>query len=230
LFFYIYKTKINFYLYKMSSQPRIALIHATPLAITPIKQAFEKLMPEAELVNILDDSLARDRAKHTDFTNDIRGRIHDLALYASNLVKADIVQFTCSAFGDCIDEANAIFGVPVLTPNEAMFEEARAIGGKAALVATFQPALKTLLEEYGLPLPSFHVPHAFEALGQGDEARHDALIADFAPQLATYNVVMLAQFSMVSAALPLSKRLTIPVLTSPEAAVRKIQKLIGGLQ
>jgi Asp/Glu/Hydantoin racemase len=195
-----------------------------------IKQAFEKFMPEAELINILDDSLARDRAKYAEFTNDIRGRIHDLALYASNLVKADVVQFTCSAFGECIDEVNALFDVPVLTPNEAMFEEARAIGGKVALVATFQPSLKTMLEEYQAPLDTFHVPHAFEALGQGNEARHDALIADIAPQLTAFNVVMLAQFSMVSAAKPLANRLSLPVLTAPEAAVRKIQKLIGGLQ
>jgi hypothetical protein len=211
----------------MKKQPRIALIHATPLAIDPIKQAFAKMLPNAELVNILDDSLAKDRAKNIEFTNDIRGRIHDLALYASNLVKADIVQFTCSAFGECIDEANAMFDVPVLTPNEAMFEEARAIGGKAALLATFQPSLKTMCDEYGQPLTSFHVPGAFEALGQGDGARHDALIADFAPLLPPFNVVMLAQFSMVSAAVPLSNRLSIPVLTSPDAAVRKIKKLLG---
>jgi hypothetical protein len=39
---------------------RIALIHATPAAVDPIGRAFAEAWPD--LVNLLDDSLSRDRA------------------------------------------------------------------------------------------------------------------------------------------------------------------------
>src|SRR5689334_19257164 len=42
---------------------RIALIHATPLAVDPIDAAFDAQWPDAERVNLLDDSLSVDRAR-----------------------------------------------------------------------------------------------------------------------------------------------------------------------
>ena len=42
---------------------RIVLIHAVPMAFDPIKCAFDEFWPEAEIVNLFDDSLSTDRAK-----------------------------------------------------------------------------------------------------------------------------------------------------------------------
>ena len=42
--------------------PRIGLIHATPLAIAPAASAFAEHWPEAEVVNLLDESLQSDAA------------------------------------------------------------------------------------------------------------------------------------------------------------------------
>jgi len=39
---------------------RIALIHALQHSIQPIEQAFARLWPEAELANLLDDTLSTD--------------------------------------------------------------------------------------------------------------------------------------------------------------------------
>ncbi|MDY8109879.1 hypothetical protein U0C82_12085 [Fulvimarina sp. 2208YS6-2-32] len=46
----------------MPARLRIALIHATPIAVDPIRQAFASGSADAETVNILDDSLSLDRA------------------------------------------------------------------------------------------------------------------------------------------------------------------------
>ena len=46
----------------LKDMTRIALIHATPAAVGPIKDAFAEAWPEPDLVNLLDDSLSRDRA------------------------------------------------------------------------------------------------------------------------------------------------------------------------
>ncbi|TIR46431.1 MAG: arylsulfatase, partial [Mesorhizobium sp.] len=63
----------------MTSQPRIALIHATPISMEPIRWAFEAGWPGAETVNILEDSLAVDRAKTADLTSDMVRRVEALA-------------------------------------------------------------------------------------------------------------------------------------------------------
>jgi hypothetical protein len=41
---------------------RVALIHATPVAVNPVMEAFLRLWPEAEPYNLLEDSLEMSRA------------------------------------------------------------------------------------------------------------------------------------------------------------------------
>jgi hypothetical protein len=48
----------------LTSAPRIALIHATALAVEPIAQAFERHWPQARRMNLLDDSPSVDREQH----------------------------------------------------------------------------------------------------------------------------------------------------------------------
>src|SRR6516165_156584 len=104
---------------------RIALIHATPLAVEPINAAFRIGWPDAEPMNVLDDSLSRDRARTPDLTPEMIGRFVRLARYAVDY-GAHGVLFTCSAFGPAIEEAARAVPIPVLKPNEAMFEAALA--------------------------------------------------------------------------------------------------------
>ena len=47
---------------------RIALIHALKVSIPPIEEAFSRLWPEAQLANLLDDSLATDLARAGSLT------------------------------------------------------------------------------------------------------------------------------------------------------------------
>ena len=42
---------------------RIALVHAGLVSIEPVQSAFDQLWPDAEPVNLLDDSLMVDRAQ-----------------------------------------------------------------------------------------------------------------------------------------------------------------------
>ena len=102
---------------------RIVLIHAVPMAIEPIKCAFNELWPEPEIVNLFDDSLSVDRAKSNVLTTDMEKRFSDLGNYAES-IGADGILFTCSAFGPAIDKVAYNLTIPVLKPNEAMFEQA----------------------------------------------------------------------------------------------------------
>ena len=115
---------------------RIALIHATPAAVGPIEAAFAETWPEPDLVNLLDDSLSRDRALAADLTESMYRRFDALGGYAVS-IGVDAILFTCSAFGPAIERVARAAAIPVLKPNEAMFAEAIARGGQIGMLATF---------------------------------------------------------------------------------------------
>ena len=77
---------------------RIALIHALQHSLPPIAASFAKLWPEAELMNLLDDSLSADLAREGGLTRGMTERFLKLGRYATGS-GADAILFTCSAFG-----------------------------------------------------------------------------------------------------------------------------------
>jgi Asp/Glu/hydantoin racemase len=211
---------------------RIALIHATPAAVDPIKAAFAEVWAEPDLVNLLDDSLSRDRATSAALTDSMYRRFDALGSYAVSL-GADAILFTCSAFGPAIERVAGAVDIPVLKPNEAMFAEAIAIGGRIGMLATFEPSIASMREEFeadadrarsNARLECVFVPGAMSALLAGKREQHDTMIADAAAGLSSCTAIMLAQFSMASAAPTLRQRISaIPVLTSPASAVAALR-------
>lgn len=220
----------------MPTPPRIALIHATPVAMPPVTEAFRRDWPEAETMNLLDDALSTDLARHGTLDAALRGRIAALAGYAMER-GIDGILYTCSAFGAAIEAVARTTAIPVLKPNEAMFEVALQAGGTVGLLATFQPSLPSMEQEFAAMaralgrssrLECALAPGAMEALTAGDTAAHDRLIAAAIPALAHCDVLMLAQFSMARA-LPTVRQVTAAqVLTSPESAVARLKALLSG--
>ncbi len=217
------------------SRPRIALIHATALSVAPVAAAFAAHWPDAELANVLDDSLAPDRQRAAMAPETMFARFRMLTDYAVTLGARGIL-FTCSAFGREIDAARRGRDIPILKPNEAMFGVALHAGARIGLIATFEPSIPALSDEFAeaarasgreVECVSLHAAGAFEALRQGDGGRHDVLVADAACRLPDVDAIMLAQFSMARARDAVAAvRGAIPVLTSPEAAVRQLRARI----
>ena len=91
----------------------------------------------------------------------------------------------------------------MLKPNEAMFAEALAIGGRIGMLATFEPSIASMAAEFEadaskagatVTLESRFVPDAMAALLAGNRDRHDDLVAEAGAALADCNAIMLAQF------------------------------------
>src|SRR5687768_13195044 len=97
----------------MSKTPRIVLLHGTPVAVEPIQKSFAARWPQAEIVNLLDDSLSVDRAKDRDLTPRMFERFTELGGYARR-IGADGILVTCSAFGPAIQRMASELTVPVL--------------------------------------------------------------------------------------------------------------------
>lgn len=215
---------------------RIALIHATPVAMQPVVEAFRRGWTDVDTFNLLDDALSADLARVGTLNEALKQRIATLAAYAMG-IGVDGILYTCSAFGEAIEAVARRAWIPVLKPNEAMFEEALQRGTKIGLLATFQPSIPSLEQEFvdmarahdaNVTLESACVSDAMAALTAGDAEQHDRLIADAAPHLAHCDVVMLAQFSMARARSAVQQVLGDRVLTSPESAVTKLKAVLHG--
>jgi len=213
---------------------RLALIHATRLAIDPIEEAANALWPEVETISILEEGLSVDRRKSDALSQDLWGRIVSLAGYAES-IGAQGILFTCSAFGQAIEEAADRASVPVMKPNEAMFDAAFAHGDRVAMIYTFQPAASGMEEEFreaarargsAAQIASVFCAGAMDAKRNGDIATHDRLIAETAAAVENADVILLAQFSMASAVDAARRRTALPVLTSPEAAITEMKRRV----
>lgn len=219
----------------MVARQRIVLLHATPVAVDPVKDAFAELWPEPELVNLLDDSLSPDRARTEELTAELTERFVRLGHYA-HATGADAILVTCSAFGPAIEKMADELPIPVLKPNEAMFRAAVDQGRNIAMVATFQPAVITMEAEFQdyvtqtgslAQLTTIVVPDAMTALRAGDVETHNRLIAERAADLADFDIIMLAHFSTSRAASALTGRVSVPILSAPGAAVLRLRDLLG---
>ncbi len=215
--------------------PRIALIHATALAVEPIRAAFARHWPQARCMNLLDDSLSIDRAEAGSLTPAMVQRFVDLAAYAQRTGCTGIL-FTCSAFGPAI-EAAAATGLPTLKPNEAMFEDALALKAtgplRLGLIATFEASIPSMSDELQalarqrgqtVDLRSVFVAGAMQDLAEGRADAHHHKVAEAARALADCDAVMLAQFSMAAAAPAVQAEVPGHVLSSPDCAVLALRK------
>lgn len=215
---------------------RIALIHAMPVAIEPVCNTFRRLWPQAQVTNLLEDSLAADLAAAGRIDQKMIDRFCTLSKYSEDC-GADAVLFTCSAFGPAIEAARAVVNIPVLKPNEAMMEEALATGSRIALLATFEPSLSSMqaeLEQMAaqrsarIEITTKAAPAALAALHAGDSAAHDAQIAAAAEEIGDCDALLLCQFSMASAAERIPSRRGRSVFTSPYSAVARLKQLLAG--
>jgi Asp/Glu/hydantoin racemase len=215
--------------------PRITLIHAVQVAILPVLEAFREGWSEADVSNLLDDGLTGALAREGGLTAPIVQRIRDLATYAAR-AGADGILFTCSAFTPAMDLARKDVKIPLLKPDEAMFEAAVDGGRRIGVVATFpgtipvaEPQIRAMAAARGrdVEIVSAVAPEAFKAMNAGDTETHDRLVVDAAVALAPrVDVICLAQFSMARARRAVESQVSIPVLTSPTAAVHRLRSLL----
>ena len=212
----------------------IGVVHATRVAVSPIEAAFESHWPEAEVVQFIDESLSRDLEAAGRLTPAINERVESLAAFAHR-GGAQAILFSCSAFGPAIEAARARLPVPVLKPNQAMLDEALALGGRICVLATFRPSGPSIRRELealaaqrkiDLDIEESYVSGALDALHAGDGEAHDALIAEAAADGPQADAVLLAQFSMARARDAVARRADAIVLSSPDSAVLALKRMM----
>jgi len=221
-------------------RPRIVLVHALRESQVPAWDAFAQGWPEAEIFNLLDDSLSSDFAAAGRLTEAMTERFLTLGRYVAGTDAdsrpTDAILFTCSAFGQAIDKVKRDLAIPVLRPNEAAFEAALDAGNRIALMSTFPKSLPPLVDELRAmaeargaspEITPVVAEGGLEALKAGDGTLHDRIAARTAAGLTDIDVLVLCQFSLARAASAIELVPGRTVLTTPDSAVAKLRRMLS---
>ena len=197
----------------------------------------QKLLPGVKIINSGNDAVQLNfiRAHHKGEKVPPDINIEMFLQQAKNLVElmgVDAILISCSTMNrayQTVKQELAKLNVPVIQIDEAMMEKAVETNGKILVVATHGPTVKStqaLLQETAermgrsVDFAGATIEEAFEALGEGDIARHNQLIADAireAQKKEKIDIVVLAQLTMTvfdfSYPDPV-KEFGVPVLTS----------------
>jgi Asp/Glu/hydantoin racemase len=216
----------------------IAYLHTSHVLIPLFSELSKRILPDTEQFHMVDESLIRNTIRRGELIKVTIRRVIDMVQSAYE-GGADAVVVTCSSIGPAVTLASEVCDFPVVRVDDAMAEEAVRLGRRIGVAAT----LKTTLEPTVALLQAKAVDagrevevvetlceNAFVAVLAGDTDTHDRLLADALYTLrAQVDVVVLAQASMarVVASLPDGSR--VPILSSPELAVRRAGQLLAAL-
>ena len=109
-------------------------------------------------------------------------------------------------------------------------EEAITKGKRIGLLVTFAGTIPSMIPEFppGITVVPKLAEGALAALDAGDVAMHDRLAAEAARDLADCDAIALGQFSLARAKSLVEQATGKPVLTTPDSAVLKLKRLLGG--
>ncbi|MFG3215967.1 aspartate/glutamate racemase family protein [Streptomyces tendae] len=218
-------------------QPLVAMIHAVPAAQRIAEEAFARNFSQAAVWNVLDDRLLDDARGAGGLTGALRRRMLRLIGHVMD-GGARALLLTCSSYGEVVDTARALWDVPVLKSDEAMFKA--ALSGpyrRVAVVASTPPAVPAAVAQLKALVPSLRPDRALDivtALSEEAAAADDAEAAarHLAAALhaaggAEVDAVLLAQYSLTPARDALSALLGVPVLDGAGAAARELRVLLA---
>ncbi|MEX3855949.1 aspartate/glutamate racemase family protein [Paraburkholderia sp. BR10923] len=213
----------------------IAVVHTGPVTVQPIKDQISEQIPEARVINIMDDSLLNDVRAAGHLTQEVASRIH---LYMANAqaMHVDIILNACSSVGEAVDSVRNFVSTPIVKIDEAMAEEASSIGRRIGVVATvsttLEPTVRLIRKKADELSRTIEVSEriadgAFEALLSGNAALHDEIVKNTISALAEeVDVVVLAQVSMARL-VPQLEGVRVPVLSSPRSGVAALKRALS---
>lgn len=196
-----------------SPAPRIALIHALEESIAPIRAAFQEYWPDSFTLDLLDTSLAPDRAHSGELDDSVKGRFATLGDYAAATSRVAGVDPRAALHllglraGDRPRQEPPDHP-PVLRPNEAAFELALGTGEDIGLVVSFPPSEGSLRAE---------LEDVARAVGRTVRVRTAVALATVT-MLASPDIVHAARYELISRSQ--GHRLTEPSIGAMETLTR----------
>jgi Asp/Glu/hydantoin racemase len=207
----------------------LGLIHTSATLVPVFAQLCKDKLPGVDVFNIADDSLIQDVIRRGELTPQTAQRVA-VHIASAEAAGADYILVTCSSIGRAVEMAAGQAMVPVLRVDQPMADQAVQTGNKIGVIATLPTTLEPtadLIQRRAakagkkITLTSRLCEGAFDALMNGDGAKHDAMVAAALKELSQQvEVIVLAQASMARVVDGLSaadKR--VPILASPGLAM-----------
>ncbi len=216
---------------------KIAFLHASPAALTPLAHYYKQAAPDLEITNLLDDGLLRLFAAGAWAVVELR--LGEMLATARDVHAAEAALLTCSAVpGPILARLRRTAGLPVLKIDESVARAAVRAGRRIGLVVTFPPTLetsRTLLEDaaaevgISIDIVSRLVPQAYDALLAGDAATHDQQVLTAIEELTAegVEVIVLAQVSMARVLPSVEGRIAVPILSSLHTSLEALRELLA---
>ena len=218
------------------TQKTLGLIHTSATLVPVFQELCNKHLPDVQVFNIVDDSLIKNVIKCGELKPETARRVVNYAASAE-AAGADFILYTCSSIGAAVETAAGLSKVPVLRVDQPMADQAVQTGSRIGVIATLPTTLapttdlvkrRAAVAGKKIEVVSKLCEGAFDALMSGDMATHDKMVGDALKKLSKQvDVILLAQASMASAAEGIEAG--VPVLTSLESGVRRLQQLLASL-
>ena len=215
---------------------KIAIIHTSFVIVDGITELFNKIIPEAKLVHIVDDSLLPEILAEKKITRKVIRRMLSYFKAAED-TGADVIFNICSTVGEVADIARHMIDTPIVKIDEKMAEEAVQRSSKIGVAATLQSTLDPtcrLIEKKAsesskeITIERTLCPGAFDALISGNKDEHDRIVMEHVSQLAEkVEIIVFAQSTMARLLDKMDKDLAKRILTSPERGVRQTREVLG---
>ncbi|KQY06396.1 hypothetical protein ASD37_19150 [Mycobacterium sp. Root135] len=214
-----------------SHPPLVAVISAVAAAIPPARAAFDALLPDATVWNVVDDRLVDDA--DGEITPRLAARMRRLIDHVV-VEGADAVLLSCSMYAGVAHRVDADVLIPVHGPDDGLFG-AVAAGGfhRIALVSPAADPLADSLARMRMVVGSDVTVVGVVADGAPAAARAadvdalvDAVVSAVSRVSPKPDAVVLGQYSLAPAAAGVQASLGLPTLSAPEHAVRRLQTLV----
>ncbi|MDA0733850.1 MAG: aspartate/glutamate racemase family protein [Chloroflexi bacterium] len=212
---------------------RVTMIHAVAGSIHPTQMAFRDEFPDAELVNVMDDSLLADYGDN--ITAKLRRRMSQLICYCADH-GADAVGLACSVYAPVVESARNLVDIPVLSSYEAVMDDAVSYGSRIGIIASVAATLRDskyylqkAAEQRGTtvepqPLLDENLMRLMSIDGQ-EEFRQS--LAEAVQRMAPgVDAILLSQFSMATALPHLREITNVPLLSAPHSSARRFKELL----
>jgi Asp/Glu/hydantoin racemase len=219
----------------MAEKKKVGVIHTFLYSVEDLKALFAEIVPEVEMVNIIDDSLLKEVLANGSPTPAVIRRICN---YAQELEKlgCDVILNQCSSVGEASEVAQKLISIPYVKVDAPMARKAVGMGKKVGVVATAHSTLgpsarlvETMAKEMGkdTQVNRCFAEGAYDALLiEKDKPKHDKILMDTIDKACAENdVVCLAQGSMFSL-VEKCKDKPVPVIHSFRSGVDQLRQVL----
>lgn len=216
---------------------KLAIIHTSPATVDVLKELAAELLPDYQVMNLMDDSILPQLAQNGGQIDEVSERVTTYAKFAEQ-GGADVILEACSSIGELCGRIQAEVQVPVVRIDDAMTERAVGHGSRIGVAATLRttvaPTTRLLQEKAKaagktIELKAVLIEGAYERLMAGDKAGHDAQLIGALTELATWaDLVVLSQASMARVVPNLPEALQGKILSSPRPGMERVKDVVEG--